>query len=61
MSNLFNEVTDMKKTDIILLTGLIGSIIFSNFAGFEKKLDRQNAGFVPLVMIQSRPLSANDT
>ena len=29
----------MKKTDIILLTGLIGSIIFSNFAGFEKKLD----------------------
>ena len=28
---------------------------------FEKKLDRQNAGFVPLVMIQSRPLSANDT
>lgn len=40
MSNLFNEVTDMKKTDIILLTGLIGSIIFSNFAGFEKKLDK---------------------
>ena len=30
----------MKKTDIILLTGLIGSIIFSNFAGFEKKLDK---------------------
>ena len=42
MSNLFNEVTDMKKTDIILLTGLIGSIIFSNFAGFEKKLDKIN-------------------
>lgn len=39
MSNLFNEVTDMKKTDVILLTGLIGSIVFSNFAGFEKKLD----------------------
>ncbi len=39
MSNLFNEVTDMKKTDVILFTGLIGSIIFSNFAGFEKKLD----------------------
>ena len=28
---------------------------------FEKMLDRQNAGFVPPVMIQSRPLSANDT
>ena len=28
---------------------------------FEKRLDRQNAGFVPPVMIQSRPLSANDT
>ena len=28
---------------------------------FEKMLDRQNAGFVPLVMIQSKPLSANDT
>ena len=27
----------------------------------EKMLDRQNAGFVPPVMIQSRPLSANDT
>lgn len=39
MSNLFNEVTDMKKTDVILFTGLIGSIIFSNFAGFEKKID----------------------
>lgn len=39
MSNLFNEVTDMKKTDVILFTGLIGSIIFSNFAGFEKNLD----------------------
>ncbi|MDE6103498.1 MAG: stage II sporulation protein R, partial [Oscillospiraceae bacterium] len=29
----------MKKTDVILFTGLIGSIIFSNFAGFEKNLD----------------------
>ena len=28
---------------------------------FEKRLDRQNAGFAPPVMIQSRPLSANDT
>ena len=28
---------------------------------FEKMLDMQNAGFVPPVMIQSRPLSANDT
>lgn len=28
---------------------------------FEKMLDRKNAGFVPPVMIQSRPLSANDT
>ena len=28
---------------------------------FEKRLDRKNAGFAPPVMIQSRPLSANDT
>lgn len=28
----------MKKTDIILLSGLIGAIIFSNFAAFESTL-----------------------
>lgn len=32
------EVIDMKKTDIILLSGLIGAIIFSNFAHFEATL-----------------------
>lgn len=31
----------MKKTDVILLSGLIGAILFTNFAGFESKI----AGF----------------
>ena len=35
--------------------------ISSSRERLEKMLDRKNAGFVPPVMIQSRPLSANDT
>ncbi len=37
-ANHIYEVIDMKKTDIILLSGLIGAIIFSNFAKFESTL-----------------------
>ena len=47
---------DFAKTDFVTITQISRSR-----ERFEKKLDRQNAGFVPLVMIQSRPLSANDT
>lgn len=38
-SNHTYEVIDMKKTDIILLGGLISAILFSNFASFENTLN----------------------
>ncbi len=38
-SNHIGEVIDMKKSDIILLGGLIGAILFSNFAHFENTLN----------------------
>ena len=50
------DFVDFAKTDFVTITQISRSR-----ERFEKKLDRQNAGFVPLVMIQSRPLSANDT
>lgn len=53
---LETDFVDFAKTDFVTITQISRSR-----ERFEKKLDRQNAGFVPLVMIQSRPLSANDT
>lgn len=50
------DFVDFAKSDFVTITQISRSR-----ERFEKKLDRQNAGFVPLVMIQSRPLSANDT
>ena len=50
------DFVDFAKADFVTITQISRSR-----ERFEKKLDRQNAGFVPLVMIQSRPLSANDT
>lgn len=42
--NYIHEVNDMKKTDIILLSGLIGAIIFSNFASFKSTLSGLEKG-----------------
>ena len=53
---LETDFVDFAKTDFVTITQISRSR-----ERFEKKLDSQNAGFVPLVMIQSRPLSANDT
>ncbi len=50
------DFVDFANTDFVTITQ-----ISRRRERFEKMLDRQNAGFVPLVMIQSRPLSANDT
>ncbi len=50
------DFVDFTNADFVTITQ-----ISRDRERFEKMLDRQNAGFVPLVMIQSRPLSANDT
>lgn len=50
------DFVDFANTNFVTITQ-----ISRRCERFEKMLDRQNAGFVPPVMIQSRPLSANDT
>ena len=50
------DFVDFAKTDFVTITQISRSR-----ERFEKKLDRQKAGLVPMEIIQSRPQSANDT